>query len=385
MRRLQKLLPTHFAREFLALESAGGIVMIAAAVLAIALANSPLSELYHRSMDAVLVGHLSVASFTKDVFMAIFFLAVGMELKCEMREGALSAKGQKILPLIAAVGGIVLPALFYLGITHAHPEYRAGWAIPTATDIAFALCVLRLAGPAVPQAAKIFLLAIAIYDDLAAILIIAFFYASGLSFMPLFASAGIMLLMALLNHRHIDRAWPYLLLGVGLWFTIHAAGIHPTVAGVITGIAIPMRSRTTTPLLASLLHRLHPYVAFGILPLFALTSAGVDLRGIAVSDAFGALPLGVALALFFGKQLGIFGATWLCVKLRVAALPEGVNWHMVYAVAIIAGIGFTMSLFIGSLAFHSDSELNAVKLGVIGGSLLSAVWGLIYLRLRRMA
>lgn len=373
---------TEFARHFLLLEAAGGVVMLAAAALAILLANSTFSTSYQRLIALPVGGEMTISGFTKDVLMAIFFFTVGMELKAEMREGALSQPGQKLLPLIAALGGIMLPALLYLAITHAHPEYRAGWAIPTATDIAFALCVLRLAGPALPQPAKIFLLAIAIYDDLAAILIVALFYAGGVTLLPMLASAGLCAALALLNHRGVGQLTPYLLLGVLLWFTVHAAGVHPTVAGVLTGMALPMRRRDNTALLAQVLHRLHPYVAFGVLPLFAFTSAGVDLRGLVLANAFSALPMGIALALFLGKQIGIFGATLTCVNLKVAPLPMGVSWGIVYGVAIIAGIGFTMSLFIGKLAFNDRHAIDAVKLGVIAGSLMSSLVGLLYLRIR---
>ncbi len=373
---------TEFARHFFLLEAAGGVVMLAFAALAIALANSPFSQGYQTLIHAPLFGHFHVSSFTKDVLMVIFFFAIGMELKIEMREGALAEKGQKILPLIAALGGIAVPALLYLTITRNQPQLQSGWAIPTATDIAFAMCVLRLIGSAVPTSAKIFLLAIAIYDDLAAIVIIAFFYSSGVALMPLGILAALAALLYGLNRAHVSSLIPYLAIGVALWFTLHAAGIHPTVAGVMTGIAIPMRRRDGTPLLAASLHRLHPFVAFAILPLFAFTSAGVDLRTIPMAQAFSALPVGIALALFFGKQIGILGATWLAVTLRIAALPGGVNWRMVYGVAVLAGIGFTMSLFIGKLAFTDALLLDDVKLGVLAGSLLSTLWGLLYLRLR---
>lgn len=382
MRQFLNIRPLQFAREFLATEAAGGVVMIAFATLAIALANSSFSDSYRQLIAYPLTAHMTVSDFTKDILMAIFFFAVGMELKCEMLEGALAAKGQKILPLIAALGGIALPALLYLLITHGAANLRAGWAIPTATDIAFALCVLRLAGPALPQPAKIFLLAIAIYDDLAAILIVALCYAGGITITPLLISVGIIAIMALLNALHVSRVGIYLLLGIALWFAIHASGIHATIAGVLTGVLIPMRSNHHAPLLGPLLHHLHPYVAFGILPAFAFTSAGVDLRQLSIADMFSALPMGIALALFVGKQLGILGATWACVRLHLAPLPKGVNWRTVYGVAIIAGIGFTMSLFIGKLAFPSGEALEAVKIGVIGGSLLSSLAGLIYLRLR---
>ena len=373
------------ARRFLALESAAGIVMIVTAGIAIILANSPLSGSYHALINAPLFAYFDVSSFTKDVLMVIFFFAIGMELKLEMHEGALASKGQKILPLIAALGGITVPALLYLTITHKHPELQAGWAIPTATDIAFAMCVLRLVGARVPPAAKVFLLAIAIYDDLAAILIIAFFYSSSAALAPLLAVTGLGALLYAMNRAQISHIILYLGAGAALWFMLHAAGIHTTVAGVMVGVAIPMRNRKRKAVLSHTLHSIHPYVAFAILPLFAFTSAGVDMRGIALSHAISALPAGIALALFFGKQIGIFGATFAAVKLGVSPLPKNVDWGLVYGISILAGIGFTMSLFIGKLAFTDPSLLDAVKLGVLAGSLLSSLCGLLYLRLRHYA
>lgn len=357
--------------------------MILAAAFALILANSPLSTSYHALITAPVIHGMNVGLFIQDVLMVLFFFTVGLELKSEMREGALAAPGQKVLPLIAALGGIALPALLYLAITHGHPELRAGWAIPTATDIAFALCVLRLLGARIPAAAVMFLLAVAIYDDLAAILIIALAYSSGIALLPLLAVAAICALLYLFNRVHVCHYLPYLALGIVLWFAIHHAGIHPTIAGVITAIAIPMRGHKGAPMLAPLLHRLHPWVAFGVLPLFAFTAAGVDLRGIALSDAIAPLPLGIALALFIGKQLGIFAATFAAVRLRLAPLPTGMSWGQLYGIAILAGIGFTMSLFIGVLAFPSPESLDSVKLGVLGGSLISAGFGIIFLRSRR--
>lgn len=379
MRRLLRI-PAHHLQRFIALEASGGIVMMVAAFLAIALANSPLSTSYLQLIDAPLSGHMTASLFIKDVLMAIFFFAIGMELKYEMREGALAAKGQKALPLFAALGGIVAPALIYLAITRAAPALTPGWAVPTATDIAFALCVLRLVGRSVPHAAKMFLLAIAIYDDLAAIVIIAVFYATGFAPMALLPVAGLCAVLYGLNRAHISHPLPYLAVGALLWFAVHHAGIHPTVAGVITGIAIPLRRKNGGDMLAPLLHRLHPFVAFAILPLFAFTSAGVDLRNIRPEDMLGALPLGITLALFIGKPLGIVAASWACVRLRIAPLPGGIGWKTVYAIAVIAGIGFTMSLFIGQLAFTDASLHTALKLGVLGGSLLSALVGFIALR-----
>lgn len=357
--------------------------MIATAIVAIALANSSWSAGYQALIQAPLFADFYVSTFTKDVLMVIFFFAIGMELKLEMREGALSEKGQKILPLIAAVGGITLPALLYLFITRNHPELQSGWAIPTATDIAFAMCVVRLLGNRVPPAAKIFLLAIAIYDDLAAILIIAVFYSSGLALAPLAVVVALAALLYGLNRANISNILPYLAIAIALWFALHAAGIHTTVAGVMVGIAIPLRTRDNKPFLSHVLHKIHPTVAFGILPLFAFTSAGVDLRTIPLDQAFSALPVGIALALFFGKQIGIFGATFAAVKLGISPLPKHVNWPLVYGVSILAGIGFTMSLFIGKLAFTDPLFLDEVKIGVLAGSLLSTVWGILYLRSRR--
>jgi NhaA family Na+:H+ antiporter len=368
------------AQQFMAMESAGGIAMIATAAFAVAFANSSLSAGYQALIAAPLFSHFHLGSFTKDVLMVIFFFAIGMELKREMREGALAEKGQKILPLIAALGGIVLPALLYLAITRNHPQLQSGWAIPTATDIAFAMCVLRLFGSAVPAAAKMFLLAIAIYDDLAAILIIAFFYSSGVALMPLVAVAALAGILYAMNRASIRHIAAYLVVGIALWFALEASGIHTTVAGVMVGIAIPMRTRADHSLLGHVLHRIHPWVAFAILPLFAFTSAGVDLRGIALDQAFSALPVGIALALFMGKQIGIFGATFAAVKLGVAPLPKAVNWPLVYGMSLLAGIGFTMSLFIGKLAFTDAALLDAVKIGVIAGSLLSTLAGALYLR-----
>ncbi len=285
------------------------------------------------------------------------------------------------MPLIAALGGIALPALVYLGINSGIAAHTNGWAIPTATDIAFAICVISLLGKRVPAAAKIFLLAIAIYDDLAAILIIALFYSKGVALLPLAIAAGITAGMYLLNRRGISHLLLYLLLGAALWHFVHEAGIHTTVAGMITGLMIPLQTRDGRTPLPHLMHLLHPWVGFLILPLFAFVSAGVDLRGITPAAFTEPLTLGIAAGLFFGKQLGIFVATFLAVKLGLATRPAGTNWATLYGVAIIAGVGFTMSLFIGFLAFHDATLHNAVKLGVIVGSLASALWGMLVLRL----
>ncbi len=368
--------------DFLAAETAGGMVMIFAALLALALANSPWDTHYYALITHPLLPGMNASHFIADILMAIFFFLVGMELKHEMTDGALAAPGQKTLPLFAALGGVITPAIIYLAITHTIPEYRAGWAIPTATDIAFALCVLRLIGKTIPHSAKMFLLAIAIYDDLAAILIIAFFYSAGLALLPLAAALVITAILWLLNRLHIDRAWPYLLLGMALWFAIYHGGIHPTVAGVITGLLIPRRRRDGTALLTDLLAHLHPYVAFAILPLFAFTHAGLDMRDLHLNDLFAQLPLAIAAGLVLGKPIGIMGATWAATRWTSATIPAGMGWPIVGGIAILAGIGFTMSLFLGGLAFSASLQ-PAVTLGVLGGSLLSALLGSLWLRARR--
>lgn len=380
MKMLRRFVPDRVSLAFLKAEAAGGVVMIGAAMLAILAANSGLANGYQALLTYPLLPHMDLSLFTKDVLMAIFFFTVGMELKHEMTEGALSAPGQKLLPLLAALGGIAIPALLYLAITHGQPQLRAGWAIPTATDIAFALCVLQLVGKAVPHSAKMFLLAIAIYDDLAAILIIAFFYSTSLSLPALGEAAAILAAMAALNRWWPNRLAPFLLLGAALWTAVHHAGIHPTVAGVLTGILIPHHTRQGKPMLSPLLHRLHPWVAFGVLPLFAFTSAGLPLADLTVAQAFGTLPLAIALALFFGKQAGIFFVTRTSVAMGLASLPEGMNAKMLYGISILAGIGFTMSLFIGSLAFPDTTHQHTVTLGVLMGTLLSAFWGFIFLK-----
>lgn len=374
-----------FIRRFLAMEAAGGILMIAAAALAMLAANSPFAELYQSFiLMPVAIGFgEQVASHTlshwvKDVLMVFFFLLIGLELKREMAEGVLARRDQILLPLVAALGGMVAPALVYLLINTGIPQNFSGWAIPSATDIAFALCVLMMVGKGVPPAAKIFLLAIAIFDDLGAILVIAFFYSGGVQWGAVgMAGLGVAALFAL-NRLGVARILAYLAIGVYLWFCLHAAGIHTTIAGVLVGVLMPMRVRDRSPVNHTI-HFLHPWVGFFILPIFAFTSAGVSLAGISLQDALAPLPLGIALGLFLGKQIGIFGATWAMVKSGFAKLPEGTSWLHIYGVSVVAGIGFTMSLFIGILAFPEAMQ-NEVKIGVIGGSLLSTLWGIAVFR-----
>ena len=363
--------------------------MIAFAVMALVIANSPLSEWYKSFIEAPFTfgyGSMQAAEplkdWVKDILMVFFFLIVGIELKREMREGFLSKRDQIILPLLAAVAGMAVPALIFMGFNHTHPMNMAGWAIPLATDIAFALCVLTLVGRGIPPAAKIFLLTIAIFDDLGAILIIAAFYNTSLALLPLGMAVAGFGLLAFLNWRNVTAITPYVLTGVYLWFCLYHCGIHTTIAGVAVGMAIPMRDkeRPNHSPLNSCMHFLHPWVSFIVLPLFAFTSAGVSFEGMKFADVLEPLPLGIALGLFFGKQIGIFCITWLLVKTRLVSKPEGTSWAHLYGVSIIAGIGFTMSLFIGLLAFSDIHLQEMVKVGVIGGSLLSTVWGLIVLR-----
>lgn len=368
---------TQRLRAFLQLEAAGGIVLMLAAALAIAIANTPFAETYDALLHHELLGGVNLHLVIADGLMAVFFFAVGMELKYEMREGALAGPGQKTLPLIAALGGVIAPALIYLVLTHAHPELRAGWAIPTATDIAFALGVLKLIGNRVPDAAKAFLLAIAIYDDLAAIVIIALVYSTSLAALPLMVVGLCAGALFLLNRFNRAPLFVYLLIGAVMWLAFFHGGIHPTVAGVATGIAIPLRNRAGASRLYHTLEGLHPYVAFAIMPLFALASAGVTFSGLTLDAALAPLPLGIAAGLVLGKQGGIFGATWLATRFKLAQAP--CNTRTLYGIALIAGIGFTMSLFIGQLALGAG-EQNAIRLGVIAGSVLSALGGCLWLR-----
>lgn len=375
---------------FLKAETAGGAIMLLVAALALLVANSPAAEWYTHFIEAPIAlgfGDTSLSAplqhFVKDVLMVFFFLLIGMELKREMLEGFLSNRSQVLLPLLAAIGGMALPALVFVLINHGISGNLHGWAIPSATDIAFAVCVLMLAGKHVPPALKVFLLAIAIFDDLGAILVIAFFYSGAVELAALaWVAVGLGALYAL-NRAQVMAIFPYLAVGVLLWFLLHDAGIHTTIAGVAVGMAIPLRDRAQSSAspLATCMHYLHPWVSFLVLPLFAFTSAGIDLTGINLAALAAPMPLGVALGLFIGKQLGIFVTTWLLINVGVAQLPAGTRWLHIYAVALLAGIGFTMSLFIGFLAFDEAAMHAQVKLGVIVGSLMSAVLGGLIIRL----
>ena len=377
------------ALAFVHHEAAGGIVMIGAALVALLMANSGLSGAYGSILDTpvtVRVGALVIDKglllWINDGLMAVFFLLVGLEIKRELTVGELSSVSQAMLPAIAALGGMVVPAAFYLAIASHQPGAAAGWAIPSATDIAFAVGVLTLLGPRVPSSLKIFLLALAIIDDLGAIVIIAIFYTANLSPMALaWAGVGLIGLIAL-NRMGVRRIAPYILVGVFLWVCVLKSGVHATLAGVVAGFAIPLAGRhpdDPSPL-QQLEEMLHPWVTFLVLPAFAFANAGVSLAGLTFAKLLAPVPLGIAAGLFLGKQIGIFGFTWAAIRMGLGRLPEGASWLQVYGVAILGGIGFTMSLFIGMLAFPDPAMSTDIRLGVIVGSLLSAAWGVVVLK-----
>lgn len=380
-------------REFLSHEASGGYVLIAAAALALVVANSPLSGLYFSGLKAeygFAAGpiHLreSVLHWINDGLMALFFLLVGLEIKREVLDGQLSRPSRVVLPGLAALGGVVAPALIYLVFNAATPANRPGWAIPSATDIAFALGVLALLGRRVPSSLKIFLTAIAIMDDLAAILIIAIFYTAQLHLVALSAAGGILLALFALNRLKVTALWPYLLGGLALWYFVLASGVHATLAGVALAMLIPLRKGlaraddAASPL-HRLEHALHKPVAFLIVPMFGFANAGLSFAGFTISAALDPVPLGVALGLFVGKQLGVFLTAWAIVRLRWADMPRDASMGQLYGVAVLCGIGFTMSLFIGNLAFGNPELIDKTKIGVLIGSVASAVVGMVVLRI----
>lgn len=377
-------------KEFLKLETAGGLMLMGATVVALIVANSPLASYYAMFLNipvAVQVGSLEVAKplllWINDGLMAVFFFLVGMELKREILEGELSSMRKVVMPVAAALGGIIVPALVYLWFNYDDPVARAGWAIPAATDIAFALGILALLGSRVPIALKVFLVSLAIGDDIGAIVIIALFYTDDLSVTALIFAAITVPILWVLNYRGVTKVEPYLFVGVILWLAVLKSGVHATLAGVVLAFFIPLRAQNEngrSPL-RELEHNLHPTVAFAILPLFAFANAGINLSGLSVDTLLAPVPLGIALGLFVGKQVGVFLFAAVVVWLGLAERPQGVNWMSLYGVSVLSGIGFTMSLFISSLAFEiSPHDIASDRLGILVGTVLSAVLGYLVLR-----
>jgi len=377
-------------REFLRLESAGGIILVLAAVAALVLANSPLADLYHRVLNlnlTIMVEGFGVSKplllWINDGLMAIFFLLVGLELKREVADGELSKPDQIALPALAAIGGLAVPALIYWLVNRGDTHRVSAWAIPTTTDIAFALAILSLLGSRVPASLKIFLTTIAIFDDLAAIIIIAIFYSADLSGTALAAAGSGVAVLFVLNRAGVQSLAAYLIVGVFIWLFVLKSGVHATLAGILVAAFIPLKGSDGQSPSRHLEHILHPWVAYCVLPVFAFANAGVSFAGVSSDVVLGTVSTGIVLGLFFGKQLGVFGMTYLAVALGWAKKPEGANWPMLYGIALICGVGFTMSLFIGSLAFqHGDvTQDAALKIGVICGSVASGLLGWLVLHL----
>ncbi|EKT55428.1 Na+/H+ antiporter NhaA [Providencia burhodogranariea] len=380
---------TAIIRKFLRLEAAGGLLLIIAAIVALIMANSPFQGLYQQFLDIPIVIKISALEFDKplilwinDFLMAIFFLVVGLEVKRELLEGSLAGRDKAIFPAIAALGGMIAPALIYLLFNGADDVARQGWAIPAATDIAFALGVMALLGKRVPTELKVFLLALAIIDDLGVIVIIAFFYTSSVSMIALGLSALCIALLIMMNWRRVENTAAYLIIGLILWACILKSGVHATLAGVIVGFLIPLHGTNGTKPSEELEHVLHPWVAYMILPIFAFANSGVQLGGVTFDGLMSTLPLGVAAGLLFGKPLGIFLFSWVSVKLGVAKLPESMNLKQVFAVSVLCGIGFTMSIFITGLAFDGldDSYSTYSRLGILIGSTSAAFLGYFLLK-----
>ena len=375
-------------RWFFKLEAASGLVLLFAAIIALIISNSNLSELYFSTLNKYLfIGinnfglKLSVIHWINDALMAIFFFFVTLEIKREFLQGELSNIKQALLPIIAAVGGMLVPALFYVFINLGDSETLNGWAIPSATDIAFSLGVLSLLGKRVPLSLKVFLTALAIIDDLGAILIIAIFYSGDLSIKYLSLMLLAFIILLIINKFNIKKFLPYLIVGIFLWDFTHNSGIHATIAGVLLAMTIPHRKKEKDfSLLIKVEHAISPYVAFGIMPLFAFANAGVSLEGLTFGSLLNKVPLGIVLGLFVGKQLGVFLFSYISIKTKIAQMPNNSNWFNFYGVGVLTGIGFTMSLFVGNLAFAENIQyMDGVKIGVLTGSLLSTVFGYLIL------
>jgi len=373
---------------FFQLEAASGLILLIAALIALLVSNSRFSVLYFSTLEQYLfIGindlglKLSVHHWINDLLMAIFFFFVTLEIKREFIQGELSNLKKAMLPIIAAVGGMIVPALFYVAINFGNSETLQGWAIPSATDIAFSLGILSLLGSRVPISLKIFLTALAIIDDLGAILIIAFFYSGDLSVSYLSLILISYLFLLILNKLGIKKFIPYLAVGIFMWFFTYKSGIHATIAGVLLASTIPHRIKNKDfSLLIKIEHAISPYVAFMIMPLFAFANAGVSLEGLTISSLMMPVPLGILLGLFFGKQIGVMFFSFFAVKFGVAQMPDNSNWFSLYGVSILTGIGFTMSLFVGNLAFAESTEyIDGVKIGVLAGSLMSTITGYLIL------
>ena len=371
-------------RWFFKLEAASGLVLLFAAIIALFISNSGLADLYFATLNKYLfIGinnfglKLSVLHWINDALMAIFFFFVTLEIKREFLQGELSNIKQALLPIIAAVGGMLVPALFYIFINLGDSDTLNGWAIPSATDIAFSLGVLSLLGKRVPLSLKVFLTALAIIDDLGAIVIIALFYSGDLSIKYLTLMLLAFIVLLLINKFNIKKFLPYLVVGLFLWDFTHNSGIHATIAGVLLAMTIPHRKKEKDfSLLIKIEHAISPYVAFGIMPLFAFANAGVSLEGLSFTSLLDKVPLGIVLGLFLGKQLGVFVFSYVSIKLKVAQMPSDTSWYNFYGVGVLTGIGFTMSLFVGNLAFAENMQyMDGVKIGVLTGSLLSTLFG----------
>ena len=371
--------------RFFQLEAASGLLLIAAAALALIINNSPLSHLYASFLDVPVVAQIGALKIAKpallwinDGLMALFFLLIGLEVKRELLDGQLSKPSQVVLPGAAAIGGMVVPALIYWALNKDNPAALGGWAIPMATDIAFALGVLALLGKRVPVSLKLFLMTLAIIDDLGAIIVIALFYSADLSGASLAGAAACLIALIAINRLGVVKLGPYMIVGLILWVCVLKSGVHATLAGVTLAFCIPLRTKNAEPSpLLTLEHALHPWVAYAILPLFAFANAGVSLVGVNLESFTHHVPMGIAAGLLLGKTVGVLGFTWVMVKTGLAALPAGANWGQVLGVAVLCGIGFTMSLFVGSLAFVPGSSEYAGmdRMGILTGSILAALIG----------
>ena len=376
-------------RNFVKLESSSGIILLFAGLVALILSNSSFADAFNHILHLKLyfgtnlpLFYKSIQHWVNDGAMVIFFFCIGLEIKREFLEGELSMPSQAILPVIAAVGGMAVPAIFYLLFNFNNPETFQGWAIPSATDIAFSLGVLSLLGKRVPMSLKIFLMALAIIDDLGAIIIIALFYSSGLEPLSLFVVLFILFFLYLCNKRNLQNIWIYIFLGFLLWIFIQNAGIHATISGVLLAIFVPHKKTKQGSLLTCIETKLHPWVAFLIMPLFALTNAGVYLGDVSFASLSNPVPLGIMTGLFFGKQIGVFFTTFLLIKMGYARLPSGSNWIQMYGIAMLTGIGFTMAMFINFLAFDTDIYINQAKIAILIASFTSAVLGYILLNFK---